>query len=143
MSLASKVIKDEAVKLDPSEANPKGSSVTEFECFIGKYSKILHPNHVILIDRKYVLARMYGRMEGYEVDGLTDEQFRRKRELCEEVLGVLDKIMPGRMRKRGMMMYELHLPLVMLANRALQRGPESGANPQEIKANLKVWMSLR
>jgi hypothetical protein len=37
-----------------------------------------------------------------------------------------------------MMMYELHLPLVMLANRALQRGPGSGANPEQIKADLKV-----
>ena len=38
----------------------------------------------------------------------------------------------------GMMMYELHLPLVMLANRALQRGREGGANPEKIKADLKV-----
>jgi len=39
-----------------------------------------------------------------------------------------------------MMMYELHLPLVMLANRSLQRGPGGGANPDQIKADLKVGL---
>ena len=39
----------------------------------------------------------------------------------------------------GMMMYELHLPLVMLANRQLQKGPNTpGINRGEIKDNLKV-----
>ena len=37
-----------------------------------------------------------------------------------------------------MMMYELHVPLVVLSNRALQRGPQSGADPKEIKKDLKV-----
>ena len=35
-------------------------------------------------------------------------------------------------------MYELHVPLVVLSNRALQRGPQSGADPEEIKKDLKV-----
>ena len=42
----------------------------------------------------------------------------------------------------GMMMYELHLPLVMLANRELQKGPNTpGINREEIKDNLKasIW----
>ncbi len=44
----------------------------------------------------------------------------------------------------GMILYELHLPLVMLANRALQRGPGStdGMGPKEIKAYLKVKISF-
>ena len=44
---------------------------------------------------------MYGRMAGYEADVLTDEQLKRKRRLCEEVLLVFKKIMPGRTRKVG------------------------------------------
>ena len=35
-------------------------------------------------------------------DEMSDEQFQRKRELCEQVLKIFDKIMPGRSRKRGM-----------------------------------------
>jgi hypothetical protein len=54
-----------------------------------------------MIDKKYTLAKMYGRMKGYEPDEMSDEQFQRKRDLCQEVLKVLDKIMPGRSRKRG------------------------------------------
>ena len=39
----------------------------------------------------------------------------------------------------GMMMYELRHPLVMLANRQLQKGPNTpGINRGEIKDNLKV-----
>ena len=34
-----------------------------------------------------------------------------------QVLLVLDVIMPGESRMRGVMLYELHLPNVMLANR--------------------------
>ena len=36
---------------------------------------------------------------------------------CFQVLAVLDVIMPGESRMRGVMLYELHLPNVMLGNR--------------------------
>ena len=68
---------------------------------------------------------------------MSDEQFKRKLQLCEEVLKVLDKIMPGQSRKRGMIKYELHLPLVMLTNRQLQKGPDWVVSPDELKNNLK------
>ena len=54
-----------------------------------------------LVDKKYTLAKMYGRMRGYEAPAMSDAQFNRKRELCAQVLAVMDKIIPGRMRKRG------------------------------------------
>ena len=43
----------------------------------------------------------------------------------------------GQTRMRGVMLYELHLPLVMSANRQLQRGPGGGADPKKIKSDLK------
>jgi hypothetical protein len=52
----------------------------------------------------------------------------------------LNTFIPGRSRKRGMMKYELHLPLVMLANRNLQRGPACGVDPQLLKADLKAGL---
>lgn len=90
-------------ELDPPGAEPGTSNPTieAYENFLLRYSKVLHPNHVVLIDAKYILAKMYGRMAGYEPDSLSDEQFMRKQSLCEEVLAVLNKIIPGRMRKRG------------------------------------------
>ena len=45
--------------------------------------------------------------------------------------------MPGQTRMRGVMLYELHLPLVLSANRQLQKGPGGGADPVKIKDNLK------
>ena len=107
--------------------------------------KTVHENHVLILDKKYHLAKMYGRMSGFQADSMTEEQFNRKLALCKDVLSVLDKIMPGRTRKRGMMLYEMHLPLVMLANRALQKGPNSpGVDPKRIKQDLKSGLfSLR
>ena len=86
-----------------SESKPNGGiSIQKHEEFLAKHENIsLHPNHVFLIDKKYTLAKMYGRMAGYEADILTDDQHRRKKKLCEDVLSVFDKIMPGRQRKRG------------------------------------------
>ena len=33
---------------------------------------------------------MYGRMAGWEADKLTEEQLKRKQQLCEEVVLVID-----------------------------------------------------
>ena len=66
------------------ESEPK---IEDYENFLKKYSSVLHPNHVIFIDKKYTLAKMYGRMSGYEASDMSDEQFQRKRQLCQDVLG--------------------------------------------------------
>ena len=71
--------------------------VEELEDFVARYSgKVLHPNHVLVVDKVYNLAKMYGRMEGYGADVLTDEQLKTKRDLCERALKVLNVIMPGK-----------------------------------------------
>lgn len=128
-------VKEASEKLD---ADPK---IDDFEAFLKKFSDLVHENHVILVDKKYTLAKMYGRMKGYEADEMSDDQFKRKRDLCEQVLAILDKIMPGRSRKRGMIKYELHLPLVMITNRNLQRGPACGVSPDVLKSGLKSGLA--
>jgi hypothetical protein len=90
LSIINLCVKDAGDKLD---LEPK---VEDFEAFLKKYSNVVHDNHVILVDKKYTLAKMYGRMKGFEADEMSDDQFKRKRQLCEDVLKVLDKIMPGR-----------------------------------------------
>jgi len=129
-------IKEAGENLEHSKENPE-LDIPTHEAFLKKFSPILHQKHVLLIKVKYTLAKMYGRMKGYEADKLSNELFLRKQKLCEEVLSVLDKIMPGQSRMRGVMLYEMHLPLVMLANRQLQLGPGSGADPKKIKAGLQ------
>ena len=56
--LVTKAVKEAANRLD---VNPK---IDDFEAFLKKYSSVVHQNHVILIDKKYTLAKMYGRMAG-------------------------------------------------------------------------------
>ena len=90
------------IKTLADRLEPKDTTIDEYEKFLEKYGKILHPNHVILLDVKYTLAKMYGRSPGYEADGLTEKQFERKKQLADNVLDVLNKILPGRSRKRGM-----------------------------------------
>ena len=137
-------VKDELEKLEPSLESPELCDVPAHEAFLKKFSQILHPQHVHIIMAKYgmdfkqnltpvyryPLAKMLGRMKGWEADKLSEDQLRRKQQLCEEVrhnailctvfpqvLAVLDVIMPGESRMRGVMLYELHLPHVLLANR--------------------------
>ena len=104
-------VKEESKKIDDmcfSDYNKSGtipegaSSIKKHENFIKKHENVtLHPNHVFLLDKKYTLAKMYGRMDGFTANVLSDDLLRRKRKLCEEVLAVFNKIMPGRTRKRG------------------------------------------
>ena len=106
-------VKEESKRIEDqcfSEYNKSGvlpegaSSINKHENFIKKHENVtLHPNHVFLIDKKYTLAKMYGRMDGFTADILSDDLLQRKRKLCEEVLAVFNKIMPGRTRKRGNM----------------------------------------
>ena len=88
-------IKEQAEKLEFNKDHPEKCGVEAHEAFLKKYKQILHPNHVTLIRVKYNLAKMYGRMQGYEANNLPEKLLQRKRELCEEVLGVFDVIMPG------------------------------------------------
>jgi hypothetical protein len=41
-----------------------------------------------------------------------------------------------------MIKYELHLPLVMLTNRQLQKVPDFGVTPDELKNNLKESLEI-
>lgn len=137
VSKVTSAIKEQAEGLEYNKDQLEKCGVRAHEAFLKKFKPILHPNHVVLIKVKYALAKMYGRMEGYEANNLTDQQLERKLGLCQEVLSVLDLIMPGQSRMRGVIMYELHLPLVLLSNRQLQRGPGGGADPAKIKADLR------
>ena len=46
----------------------------------------------------------------------------RKKELCESVIEVLDKVIPGRFRMRGMFLSEMYGILFFLAKRAYENG---------------------
>ncbi|KAL4707867.1 hypothetical protein ACJJTC_010302, partial [Scirpophaga incertulas] len=107
------VVQTEIDQMDSLEPGPQ--SIEQREAFLKKYKCVFHPRHALPLSVKHSLAQLYGRAAGYELDELPDLLLERKAELCRAVLAALDAIMPGQTRMRGMMLYELHAPLMFLA----------------------------
>lgn len=111
----------------------------ETEKLLRKYRSVLHPSHFIQTGLKQNLIEMYGRVQGYEMVELPDVLLERKEELCRQVLCVLNIFEPGLSRARAMMLYELHVPLVLLGKSALIAGVIS---IQTLKAKLKEAIQI-
>jgi hypothetical protein len=61
---------------------------SELENFLKTFATVVHENHVILLHTKKILIELYGGRSG---DGLlyaemSNDQCKRKRKLCEEVI---------------------------------------------------------
>ena len=63
---------------------------------------------------------MYGRDQPNKEDMM--KHALRKKELCESVMNVMDKIIPGRFRLRGMFLSEMYGILFFLARTAHDKG---------------------
>ncbi|CAH2093115.1 unnamed protein product [Euphydryas editha] len=110
-------------ELEQLDALDPGPSALELrEATLKKYKSVFHPCHAILISLKHALAQLYGRVENYSLDDLPDLLLERKAELCRLVLKILDVVSPGDTRMRGMMLYELHAPLMYLARSEFRAG---------------------
>ncbi|XP_040170568.1 SET domain-containing protein SmydA-8 [Anopheles arabiensis] len=95
-----------------------------YETVYKKYRSVLHPLHFINTSIRHSLIELYGRIPGYEMAELPDVLLERKVELCRSILRVLDVFEPGKSRARAMILYELHAPLIMLAQSAFARGED-------------------
>lgn len=91
------------------------------EAVLKKYRAILHPCHYQMISLKQALIELYGRVSGYQMSELPDVLLERKLELCRDVLRVLDVTEPGKTRARGMVLYEMHAVMVLLAQSAFRQ----------------------
>ncbi|KOB76050.1 Protein msta, isoform A [Operophtera brumata] len=107
-------------QLDAIEPGPQAIELRE--ATIQKYKSVFHPRHSLLLSIKHSLAQLYGRVEGYNIGELPDLTLERKAEFCRLLLKTLDVISPGDSRMRGMMVYELHAPLMFLARSQCARG---------------------
>merc|ERR1719266_2668718 len=87
---------------------------------LNAYKKMLHPNHHIMVDLKFTLVQLYGRDQPSKEEMMSHAL--RKKELCESVINVMDKIIPGRFRLRGMFLSEMYGILFFLAKRAYENG---------------------
>lgn len=101
---------------------PGATAIEQREALLKKYKTVFHPHHALLLSIKHALAQLYGKVEGYTIDELPDIMLERKTELCRLLLKILDVITPGDSRMRGMMLYELHAPLMFMARNEYAAG---------------------
>ncbi|KAL1494356.1 hypothetical protein ABEB36_009968 [Hypothenemus hampei] len=112
-----------------------GNDIPAMESFLQKYRNVLHPTHYLCLGVKVSLSQMYGRISGHLIHALQENHLLRKKEICQEILKVFDVIEPGYTRIRGVTLYELHAPIMLLLSRRMENGDDLQKN--EVKATLK------
>ncbi|XP_030757180.1 SET domain-containing protein SmydA-8-like isoform X2 [Sitophilus oryzae] len=120
-------ISNEAESIDSND-------IDALEHFLQKYRNVLHSSHYLCLGVKVTLSQVYGRIPGYLVHELSEKQLMRKRDICYEILKVFDVIEPGFTRIRGVTLYELHAPLMILLTRQIETQPLSKS---DVKSALK------
>ncbi|XP_058460574.1 SET domain-containing protein SmydA-8 [Malaya genurostris] len=92
-----------------------GNSIELYEKFIDSYKSTLHFNHYLFLSAKHSLCQLYGKISGYLIPDMSLQQIKHKEILCRDLLSVVDLYEPGLSRLRGVIMYELHVPIMILA----------------------------
>ncbi|XP_075224059.1 SET domain-containing protein SmydA-8-like isoform X1 [Lycorma delicatula] len=110
------------------------NNIEGLESFLKQYERILHPNHYHMIAAKHSLSQLYGKMSGYLIHQLSNALLERKRDICLELLNVFNKIEPGYSRLRGVLMYELHAPVMILLTRKFE---SKTISKKDLKSELK------
>ncbi|XP_021915555.1 protein msta-like isoform X2 [Zootermopsis nevadensis] len=96
------------------------SSIPTLEAFLTRYQNVLHPNHYHCLGVQHSLCQLYGKAPGFLINDMTEAQLRHKRDLCRQLLKVVDVLEPGYSRLRGVLLYELHAPLMILTTRGVE-----------------------
>jgi hypothetical protein len=120
------VTKNLRIASDKLRLGPR-PGVEKLETFLLTFSTLCHENHVVLMEWKLILVRLYGgtlKEYGLAPEEMSEDQFQRKRQLCQEVIQVLNKITPGRNPDRGIMLYEYYLTLHFMVKRNMVSGPK-------------------
>lgn len=137
MVKAIQVMQAEIDELAYMEYGPE--RLEKFEQVFKKYRSVLHPLHFIMTSIRHSLIELYGRIPGYMMQELPDILLERKIELCKDILRVLDVFEPGKSRSRAMLLYELHAPIVVMAQSEYAQGTLDG---EPLKNRLKEAIAL-
>lgn len=88
------------------------------EELIDKLSPFLHPNHYLLFNLKHTLIQLYGKHKDSTYDSLSIDAFKRKRNMCDEMLKVVNALDPLSIRiafytsillyEKAICLYEMH-----------------------------------
>jgi hypothetical protein len=117
-------------ELDAIDAN----DIYEYEQFLTKYRNVLHKNHYLFLSAKHSLCQLYGRSENFLIQNMSIEKLKLKEVYCRDLLNVIDKFEPGLSRLRGVIIYELHAPIMIQATRAFE---QKNIDIKEFKRRLK------
>lgn len=100
---------------------------------------MLHKNHYLNLGAKHSLCQLYGRYQGYLIQHLPMDKLRVKEDYCRDLLQVVDVLEPGFSRLRGILMYELHAPLMVQTTRMFE---EKKLTVPEFKRRLREVLRL-
>ena len=88
----------------------------EVDDLMEKLSRTFHKNHFIMISLKQKALATY-RREIASFNPLRTT-LQKMLDVCKDMLDVLEIVEPGISRLKGITLYEIHLPIAILANRA-------------------------
>ncbi|XP_034834400.1 SET domain-containing protein SmydA-8-like isoform X2 [Maniola hyperantus] len=116
-----KKLTDEFEQIDAND-------VQGFENFLTKYRNVLQDSHYLCLSAKHSLSQLYGKVTDYMIHEMPEEKLHRKVEICRDLMKIFDVIEPGYSRLRGITLYELHAPLMVLTTRDFERKAISKEN---------------
>ena len=70
-------------------------SPDQLEKFLVIHSRVLAPQHAVMVDCKHTLLHLLGQSEGLTMPDLSDKQLQTKEELARGLIAVADKLIPG------------------------------------------------
>ena len=109
-------VKDMMRGLEREAEGFRKDDINKLKSLIKFYSSRLHRNHTLLVELKQFLVSALGRVPGHSMEELGEADLRLKLLLCQQLLSVLDLVSPGLSLGRGLILFELHSVLVMIAN---------------------------
>ncbi|KAF5291573.1 hypothetical protein FQR65_LT01886 [Abscondita terminalis] len=97
------------------------NSVDDCKKFINYYDNILSPNHAYMIDIKLVLAQLIG--DGsHSLQSLSESDLLYKQQLCEELMHVIQTVVPAEKRVIGILLIEIYAAKTELQRRKPTNG---------------------
>ncbi|KAG5331828.1 MSTAA protein, partial [Acromyrmex charruanus] len=90
--------------------------IKKIDSLLKKLSRSLHTNHFLMLSLKQKLLTACRK----EITSLNPQKkvVQKMLDTCKEIYDVLDIVEPGISRLKGIMLYEMHLPIIILANRS-------------------------
>ncbi|CAG5095368.1 Similar to SmydA-8: SET domain-containing protein SmydA-8 [Cotesia congregata] len=91
------------------------SRIKELETLLKNFSVMLHSNHFLMMSLKQKLLALY--RKEITCPNPKKKILQRMMELCKGILQVLEIVEPGISRLKGIILYEIHLPIIIIANK--------------------------